>query len=108
MDSKPNVKKNYGKFLVRIMSWKDIIKSDEFEIVLQAEEKLHDKKTRLKLEKEIEKDPEYADYMAKVLIKEIRQAMRFNEGKEYQELKEMLTKLLVFQRNRKQSEYRDE
>ena len=90
------------------MTWQDIIKSDEFEIVLQTEEKLHDRKTRLKLEKEIEKDPEYADYMAKVLIKEIRQAMRFNEGKEHQELKGMLIKLLEFQRNRKQSKYRDE
>ena len=84
------------------MTWEDILKADEFEILLQVEEKLHDKKTRLKLEKKIEKDPEYADFMANVLIDEIEQAMRSKEGKEYQELKGMLNKLLAFKQNRKQ------
>jgi len=75
------------------MTWKDIIKSDKVEIVLQAEEKLHGQKTRLRLEKEIKEDPTYADYMAKVLLGEIKQAMRFNEGESYQELKEIESQL---------------
>ena len=84
------------------MSWEDILKRDESKInaILDVAEKLHGADESRRLGKEIDSDKE-ANAVIKDLLEEIRSAMRFNEGKEYQELKEMQITLEKLQREKR-------
>ena len=77
------------------MSWEDILKRvgsadpSKIKTILDVAEKLHGKDERLQLEEEIDNNDSWANTVIKDLLKEIKIAMDSNEGKEYQELKDM-------------------
>ncbi len=77
------------------MNWEDILKRvgsadpTKIKTILDVAEKLHGKDERLQLEEEIDNNDSWANTVIKDLLKEIKTAMDSNEGKEYQELKDM-------------------
>ena len=83
------------------MSWENILKNDESKInaILDVAEKFNGKKERLRLDDAID------DYGTNIviddLLQSIKTAMHFNEGKEYQELKEMQRTLEKLKREKR-------